>query len=71
MTKMRHGLATLNSINSVVSGQKLKVRVTRFLCLNKRNMLKPKLSRFDEIFCFATKPHCQMTSIATPFKECS
>ena len=30
---------------------------TRFLSKNERNILRPKLSRFGEIFCFATKPH--------------
>ena len=57
MVKIRHGLATLNSNNSVVYGQKHKVWVL-FFSLNGRNILRPKLSRFGEIICFATKPHC-------------
>ena len=52
MVKIRHGLATLNSNNSVVYGQKHKEWVLVFL---ERNILIPKLSRFGEIFCFATK----------------
>ena len=43
--KLRHGLATLNSNNSVVYGQKQKVWVLVFLV------------RTSEIFCFATKQH--------------
>ena len=49
MVKIKHGLATLNSNNSVVYGKKHRVCV--------QNILRPKLSRFGEIFCFATKPH--------------
>ena len=41
----------LKSNNSAVYGQKNKVWV-----LNERNILRPKLSRFGEIFCFVTKP---------------
>ena len=37
---------------------------TRFLSNNERNILRPKLSRFGEIFRFATKPN-RLT--ATPF----
>ena len=55
MVKMRHGLAILNSNNSVVYGQKHKVYLV-FFNKNKRNNLRPKLSRFGEIFRFATKP---------------
>ena len=50
--KISHALATLNSNNFVVYGQKHKVCVLIFL-LDERNILRPKLSRF----CFATKPH--------------
>ena len=52
MVKIRHGLATLNFQNSVVYGQKHKVLVLVFLV-----RMRPKLSRFGEIFCFAIKPH--------------
>ena len=55
MVKIRHGLATLNHNNSVVYGQKHKVWVLVFL--ERQSILRPKLSRFGEIFCFATKPH--------------
>ena len=57
MVKMRHGLATLNSNYSVVYGQKHKVWVLVFLVRTSATSWYPKLSRFCEIFCFATKPH--------------
>ena len=56
MVKIKHGLATLNSNISVVYGQKHKVWVLVFL-VSEQNILRPKLSRFGEIFCFATKKH--------------
>ena len=56
MVKIKHGLATLNSNNSVVYGQKRKVWVLVFLV---RTSGISKLSRFGEVFCFATKPHRQ------------
>ena len=55
--KMRHASATLNSNIFIVYGQKHKLWVLVFLVRNKRNILRPKLSRFGEIFCFASKPH--------------
>ena len=48
----RHDLATLNSSKSIVYGQKHKVLVSFFLVRTSGT-----LSRFSEIFCFATKPH--------------
>ena len=57
MVEIRHSLATLNSNNFVVCGQKHKVWVLVFLVKNERNILRPKLNRFGEIFCFASKPH--------------
>ena len=56
MVKMRHGLATLNSNNSVVYGQKHEVWILAFL-VRKSGTFETKLSTFGEIFCFATKRH--------------
>ena len=47
MVKMRHGLANLNSNNSIVYGRNIK-------CVG-GNILRQKLNGFGEIFCFATK----------------
>ena len=57
MVKIRHGLATLNSNNSIVYGQKHKVWVLVFLVRTSGTFWDPKFSRLGEIFCFATKPH--------------
>ena len=48
-------LTTLNSNNFVVYGQKYKVSVLVFF--ERAEHFETKLSRFGEIFCFATKPH--------------
>ena len=47
---MSHVLAILNSNNFVVYGQKHIVRVLVFL-VRTSGTLRPKLSRFGEIFC--------------------
>ena len=57
MMKIRHGLKTLNSNNSVVYGQKHKVWVLVFLVRTSGTFSHQKLSRFGEISCFATKPN--------------
>ena len=57
MMKIRTGLATLISNNSVVYGQKHKVWVLVFLVRTSGTFFRSKFSSFDEIFCFATKPH--------------
>ena len=57
MVKMRHGLTTLNSNNSVVYGQKHKVWALVFLVRISGTFWDQNLIRFGEIFRFATKPH--------------
>ena len=54
MVKIRHGLATLNSNNSVVYGQIHKVWVLVF----KLERAEHFEIKFEQIFCFAKKkPH--------------
>ena len=62
MVKIRHGLATLNSSNSVVYCQKHKVWVLVFL-VRTSEYFETKLSRFGELFCFATRPHLYRNSM--------
>ena len=49
MADMRHGFAPCNTHDFLVYGQK-QIVGTRFLSENKRNTLKPNLSKLDEIF---------------------
>ena len=59
MVKTRHGLATLNSNNSVVYGQKHKV-------LERLEHFETKIEQIWRNFLFCNKT---ASSIATPFKE--
>ena len=49
---IRHSLATLNSNYFAIYGQKHKVWILDLLVI-----LRSKLSRLREIFCFASKKH--------------
>ena len=55
MVKIRHGLATLNTNNSFVCGQKHKVWILVFLVRMSRKNLRIQLRRFNKEI--ATKPH--------------
>ena len=56
MADMRHALATFNTNNFIVYGQKHSV-VTRFLSLDKRITIRQKLSSLGAIlFCNKTSP---------------
>ena len=57
MVKIRHGLATINSNNSVVYGQKHKVWVLVFLVRTSGTFRDQNWADLVIFFCFATKPH--------------